>query len=249
MDPDRLKNLLQDVQSGKQTVNEALDVLRALPFEDVGDAMVDHHRSFRCGFPEVIMGQAKTAEQITAIIRSITNREENVLITRLDLKKARGLRKIFPSIRYYSRSRVGTIVNKPVESTGQGTILIITAGTSDIPVGEEAMITAQMMGNEVEMICDVGVAGIHRLFYHREKIMKAHVLIVVAGMEGALPSVVGGLVDRPVIAVPTSTGYGVSFQGLAALLAMLNSCAAGVTVVNIDNGFGAGYMASLINQP
>jgi hypothetical protein len=249
MEPDRLKNLLEDVRSGKRTVNEAIDVLRGLPFENVGDAMVDHHRSFRCGFPEVIMGQAKTAEQITAIIRSITNREENVLITRLDQRKARELRKLFPAIRYYSRSRVGTLINKPLERTGQGAILIITAGTSDIPVAEEAMVTAQMMGNEVDMICDVGVAGIHRLFHHREKIMKAHVLIVVAGMEGALPSVVGGLVDRPVIAVPTSTGYGVSFQGLAALLTMLNSCAAGVTVVNIDNGFGAGYMAGLINQP
>ena len=195
------------------------------------------------------MGQAKTAEQITAILRSMVNQEDNVLITRLDPKKARDLRKVFPSIRYHSRSRVGTLTNKPVEPTGQGPILVITAGTSDIPVAEEAMITAQMMGNEVAMICDVGVAGIHRLFHHREKIMKAHVLIVVAGMEGALPSVVGGLVNRPVIAVPTSTGYGASFQGLAALLAMLNSCAAGVAVVNIDNGFGAGYMASLINQP
>jgi NCAIR mutase (PurE)-related protein len=249
MDPDRLKTLLCDVQSGKQTVDEALEALRGLPFEDVGDAVVDHHRLFRCGFPEVIMGQAKTVEQIIAIIESMVNREENVLITRLDPRKARDLRKVFPNIRYHSRSRTATFVNKPVESTGRGIILIVTAGTSDIPVAEEAMITAQMMGNEVEMICDVGVAGIHRLLHHREKIMKAHVLIVVAGMEGALPSVVGGLVNRPVIAVPTSTGYGASFQGLAALLAMLNSCAAGVSVVNIDNGFGAGYTASLINQP
>ncbi len=249
VDSDRLKTLLCDVQSGKQTVDETLEALRGLPFEDVGDAVVDHHRLFRCGFPEVIMGQAKTVEQITAIIQSMVDREENVLITRLDPRKARNLRKVFSNLRYHPRSRTATVVNKPVESTGRGIILIVTAGTSDIPVAEEAMITAQMMGNEVEMICDVGVAGIHRLLHHREKIMKAHVLIVVAGMEGALPSVVGGLVNRPVIAVPTSTGYGASFQGLAALLAMLNSCAAGVSVVNIDNGFGAGYTASLINQP
>ena len=249
MDPDRLKTLLWNVQTGKQTVDEALEALRSLPFEDVGEAVVDHHRSFRCGFPEVIMAQAKTVEQIIAIIESMVSRKQNVLVTRLDSRKARNLRKIFPKIRNHSRSRTATLINEPVECTGRGTILIVTAGTSDIPVAEEAMITAQIMGNEVEMICDVGVAGIHRLLHHREKIMKAYVLIVVAGMEGALPSVVGGLVSRPVIAVPTSTGYGASFQGLAALLTMLNSCAAGVTVVNIDNGFGAGYTASLINQP
>lgn len=211
--------------------------------------MVDHHRLFRRGFPEVIMGQGKTADQVISIARSLAEKNANVLITRIEEDKVAALRKIFPEVEYHSRSRTATLTRKLIEIKGTGTVLIVTAGTSDIPVAEEALVTAQMMGNEAEMICDVGVAGIHRLLHHREKIMRAHVLIVVAGMEGALPSVVGGLVNRPVIAVPTSTGYGVSFQGVAALLGMLNSCAAGVAVVNIDNGFGAAYMASLINQP
>ena len=248
MDPDGLKRLLEDVQSGKRTIDEALEALRGLPFEDIGEAMVDHHRQFRRGFPEVIMGEGKTADQIISIAQSMTERKENVLITRIEEDKIAALRNVLPNIKYYSRSRTATLVTRPVKKRGQGTILVVTAGTSDLSVAEEAMVTAQMMGNEVELICDVGVAGIHRLLHHRDRIMKAHVLIVVAGMEGALPSVVGGLVSRPVIAVPTSAGYGASFQGLAALLAMLNSCAAGVAVVNIDNGFGAGYAASLINQ-
>jgi NCAIR mutase (PurE)-related protein len=249
MDAARLKQLLTDVQSGKRTVSQALEALRGMPFEDVGDALVDHHRQFRRGFPEVVMGERKTVDQIISIAESIAEKEANVLITRVGEEKIAGLRSVFPDIKYHPRSRAATLVRQPVEARGKGTILVVTAGTSDIPVGEEAMVTAQIMGNEVEMLCDVGVAGIHRLFHHRDKIMAAHVLIVVAGMEGALPSVVGGLVDRPVIAVPTSTGYGASFQGVAALLAMLNSCAAGIAVVNIDNGFGAGYVASLINQP
>jgi len=249
VDKEKLRQLLGDVQSGRRTVSEVVEALRALPFEDIGDAMVDHHRQLRRGFPEVIMGEGKTADQIIAIAQSMTEREENVLITRIQEDKIAALRKVFSDIKYHSRSRLATLVNRPVEIGGKGTILVITAGTSDIPVAEEAMVTAQMMGNEVEMVCDVGVAGIHRLLHHRERIMKAHVLIVVAGMEGALPSVVGGLVNRPVIAVPTSAGYGTSFQGVTALLGMLNSCAAGVAVVNIDNGFGAGYTASLINQP
>jgi NCAIR mutase (PurE)-related protein len=249
MDAEKLTQLLRDVQSGKLTVNEAVEALRTLPFEDIGDAMVDHHRQFRRGFPEVIMGEGKTADQVVSIARSLAEKNANVLITRIEKDKVAALRKIFPDVEYHSRSRTATLARKPIEIKGTGTVLIVTAGTSDIPVAEEALVTAQMMGNEAEMICDVGVAGIHRLLHHREKIMRAHVLIVVAGMEGALPSVVGGLVNRPVIAVPTSTGYGVSFQGVAALLGMLNSCAAGVAVVNIDNGFGAAYMASLINQP
>jgi hypothetical protein len=249
MDTDKLRQLLRDVRSGERTVNEAVEALKGLPFEDIGDAMVDHHRAFRRGFPEVIMGEGKTADQITAITRSMTNQEENVLITRIGEDKIRVLQGVFPDIQYRPRSRTATLLKKPVEIRGKGTILILTAGTSDIPVAEEALVTAQMMGNETEMVCDIGVAGIHRLLYHRERIIKAHVLIVVAGMEGAMPSVVGGLVNRPVIAVPTSTGYGASFQGVAALLAMLNSCVPGVAVVNIDNGFGAGYLASLINQP
>ena len=249
MDTEKLTELLRDVQSGKLTVNEAIEALRTLPFEDIGDAMVDHHRLFRRGFPEVIMGQGKTADQVISIARSLAEKNANVLITRIEEDKVAALRKIFPEVEYHSRSQTATLTRKLIEIKGTGTVLIVTAGTSDIPVAEEALVTAQMMGNEAEMICDVGVAGIHRLLHHREKIMRAHVLIVVAGMEGALPSVVGGLVNRPVIAVPTSTGYGVSFQGVAALLGMLNSCAAGVAVVNIDNGFGAAYMASLINQP
>lgn len=249
MDADKLRQLLGEVQSGKRTVSEAVEALRGLPFEDLGDATVDHHRQFRRGFPEVVMGVGKTADQIISIVQSMVKSEENVLITRIDEDKIVALQKVFPDIEYHGRSRTATLVNRPIEIRGKGTILIVTAGTSDIPVAEEAMVTAQMMGNEVEMVCDVGVAGIHRLLHHRERIMRAHVLIVVAGMEGALPSVVGGLVNRPVIAVPTSTGYGASFHGLAALLAMLNCCAAGVAVVNIDNGFGAGYTASLINQP
>lgn len=249
MDKDSLSELLRDVQSGKVTVSEAVEAFRGLPFEDIGDAVVDHHRHLRRGFPEVIMGQGKTAEQVISIVGSMAEKGENVLITRLEANRMNPIQKVFPDIQYYPRSRTATLVKKPVEIKGKGTILVLTAGTTDIPVAEEAMVTAQMMGNEVEMICDVGVAGIHRLLHHREKIMRAHVLIVVAGMEGALPSVVGGLVSRPVIAVPTSTGYGTSFQGVAALLAMLNACAGGVAVVNIDNGFGAGYIASLINQP
>ena len=248
MHAEKVKQLLTDVRSGKRTVKEALEALKGLPFEDIGDAMVDHHRQFRRGFPEVIMGDGKTADQIISIVESLVDKEENVLITRIEEEKVIPLRKVFPDIDYRPRSRTVTLVKTPIEVRGKGTILIVTAGTTDIPVAEEAMVTAQMMGNGVEMIYDVGVAGIHRLLHHRDKIMRAHVLVVVAGMEGALPSVVAGLVNRPVIAVPTSIGYGASFQGVAALLAMLNSCAAGVTVVNIDNGFGAGYTASLINQ-
>lgn len=248
MDAGKLRQLLRDVRSGRRSVDEALEAVKGLPFEDIGEAVVDHHRRLRRGFPEVIMGEGKTADQIISIVQSMVDREENILITRIAEEKVAPLRKRFPDIDYRSRPRTATLVRKPIEIRGKGTILVVTAGTIDMPVAEEAMVTAQMMGNAVELIYDVGVAGIHRLFHHREKIMQAYVLIVVAGMEGALPSVVGGLVNRPVIAVPTSTGYGTSFQGVAALLAMLNSCTAGVAVVNIDNGFGAGYMASLINQ-
>ncbi|MBW2056694.1 MAG: nickel pincer cofactor biosynthesis protein LarB [Deltaproteobacteria bacterium] len=248
MDEQKLRRLLEEVKEGERTVEEALHALKGFPFEDIGDAVVDHHRQLRRGFPEVIMGEGKSEDQISSIVRNMTERGANVLITRVGEEKARGLREVFPEMEYHRRSRTATLVRQRVEKRGKGKILILTAGTADVEVGEEAMITAEMMGNEVEMVCDVGVAGIHRLFHHRERIMGANVLIVVAGMEGALPSVVGGLVDRPVIAVPTSTGYGASFKGLAALLGMLNSCAAGVTVVNIDNGFGAGYTASLINR-
>jgi NCAIR mutase (PurE)-related protein len=222
--------------------------LKSLPFEDLGFARVDHHRSLRKGFPEVIWGEGKTSGEILSIMRQLKGKGQNILITRLESRKARSIRQVFPKGHYYPRSKVFTYFTLPVKASGKGTILVITAGTTDIPVAEEAALTAQFMGNRVETLYDVGVAGIHRLLSAREKLEGAHVLIVVAGMEGALPSVVGGLVDRPVIAVPTSVGYGASFGGITALLAMLNSCASGVAVVNIDNGFGAGCVASLINR-
>ena len=229
-------------------MEEALVHLRALPFQDLGFARVDHHRSLRKGFPEVIWGEGKTSSEILLIMSQMKKRGQNVLITRLEEGKSRPIRKKFPKSQYYPRSKVLTYHTHPVKIEGKGLILVITAGTTDIPVAEEAAITAQFMGNPVETLYDVGVAGIHRLLSEREKLETARVLIVVAGMEGALPSVVGGLVDRPVIAVPTSVGYGTSFGGIAALLTMLNSCASGVAVVNIDNGFGAGYMAGLMNR-
>jgi NCAIR mutase (PurE)-related protein len=222
--------------------------LKSLPFEDLGFTRIDHHRSLRKGFPEVIWGEGKTSGQILSIIKQLKRKGQNILITRLEEKKAKAIRKVFPKSQYYPISKVLTYLTHSVKSEGKGKILVITAGTTDIPVAEEALVTARFMGNRVEAIYDVGVAGIHRLLSERQRLEGARVLIVVAGMEGALPSVVGGLVDRPVIAVPTSVGYGTSFGGITALLAMLNSCASGVAVVNIDNGFGAGYMASLINR-
>jgi len=244
----KLEQLLKKVKAGETSIDEAMAQLKSLPFEDLGFARVDHHRTLRKGFPEVIWGEGKTTAQILSIMRELKNKGQNVLITRIDEKKARTIQKVFRKSQYYPRSRVLTLIHPPIEMIGKGTILVITAGTTDIPVAEEASVTAQMMGNRVETLYDVGVAGIHRLLSERGRLEAAHVLIVVAGMEGALPSVVGGLVDRPVIAVPTSVGYGTSFGGVTALLAMLNSCASGVAVVNIDNGFGAGYAASLINR-
>jgi len=248
MSPDRLKELLIAVSTGRVTTEEALATLKSLPFEDLGFAKVDHHRSLRTGLPEVIFAAGKTSEQIVQIARSLNDGANNVLITRLDADKADVLIRAFPSATYSPHARVARIIHTPPEILGRGTILIVAAGTSDLPVAEEAALTAELMGNVVERIHDVGVSGLHRLFAHRDRLYAATVLIVVAGMEGALPSVVAGLVDRPVIAVPTSIGYGASFGGLAALLAMLNSCAAGVTVVNIDNGFGAGVAAGLMNR-
>jgi pyridinium-3,5-biscarboxylic acid mononucleotide synthase len=244
----RLEHLLKTVKSGETAIDDAMAQLKSLPFEDLGFARIDHHRTLRKGFPEVIWGEGKTTSQILSIMRQMKDKGHHTLITRLDEKKARAVQKVFRKSQYYPRSRVLTLIDHPIEIIGKGTILVITAGTTDIPVAEEAALTAQVMGNRVETLYDVGVAGIHRLLSERERLEKARVLIVVAGMEGALPSVVGGLVDRPVIAVPTSIGYGTSFGGVTALLAMLNSCASGVAVVNIDNGFGAGYMASLINR-
>jgi NCAIR mutase (PurE)-related protein len=244
----KLEDLLRNVKSGKATIHEAIAQLKSLPFEDLGFTRIDHHRSLRKGYPEVIWGEGKTSHEIRSILKQLKAKGQNILVTRLEEKKARDIQTAFPRSRYYPRSKVLIYLTHPVAPGGKGMILVITAGTTDIPVAEEAALTAQFMGNQVETVYDVGVAGIHRLLNERGKLENAHVLIVVAGMEGALPSVVGGLVDRPVIAVPTSVGYGTSFGGVTALLAMLNSCASGVAVVNIDNGFGAGYLASLINK-
>lgn len=248
MNKKSLEKLLVDLRENKISVKDAMDRLKDLPFEDIGVASIDHHRELRRGAPEVIFGEGKNIDDIIAIMKRMRKKDENILVTRLVRDKADTLKKEFPSSVYYPRSRSLTLNDKPVEIKGRGTILVICAGTSDLPVAEEAAVTAEFMGNEVETINDVGVSGLHRILYRREALTKAEVLIVVAGMEGALPSVVGGLVDKPVIAVPTSVGYGASFGGIAALLGMLNSCASGVTVVNIDNGFGAGYAASVINR-
>lgn len=248
MDSQQLIELLKRVQRREVGIPQALARLRHLPFEDLGFAKVDHHRALRQGFPEVIMGQGKEPGEIAAIVGALRRRNSNVLVTRVDAQKMARLRRLAPGLTYHSAARAATWVGKRIKIVGKGTVLVVCAGTSDIPVAEEAVITATLMGNRVEKLFDVGVAGIHRLLDNRARLDSAAVLIVAAGMEGALPSVVAGLIDKPVIAVPTSVGYGASFHGLAALLGMLNSCAAGVTVVNIDNGFGAGFAASLINR-
>jgi hypothetical protein len=248
MDVDRLVELLQKVRQQKLSVTQAVSRLRHLPFEDLGFAKVDHHRALRQGFPEVIMGQGKEPKEIAAIVRALRRRRTNVLVTRVSREKMARLKKLVGGLSYHVAARVVTWVSRPTVVRGRGTVVVVCAGTSDIPVAEEAAVTATMMGNRVERIFDVGVAGIHRVLENRVRLEAASVLVVVAGMEGALPSVVAGLVNKPVIAVPTSVGYGASFHGISALLGMLNSCAAGVTVVNIDNGFGAGFAASLINR-
>jgi pyridinium-3,5-biscarboxylic acid mononucleotide synthase len=248
MDRARLHELLTQVRDGTVDIDRALETLKTLPFEDLGFARVDHHRALRKGFPEVIFGQGKTARQISEIAQRIVANGQHALITRLDEQKAQDVRAAIPALRYYADARIGALGDPPVPPAGQGTILIVAAGTADLSVAEEAAVSAELMANRVDRLYDVGVAGLHRLLGSVEKLHTASVLIVAAGMEGALPSVIGGLVDRPVIAVPTSIGYGASFNGLAALLAMLNSCAAGVTVVNIDNGFGAAAAATLMNR-
>jgi len=247
MDSGTIQRLLEEVRGGTLGVAEALERLKRLPFEDLGFAKLDRHRHLRQGFPEVVLCSGKSPEQIERIVQSHLSAEANLLATRASPEIFERVKGIAPNAEYHEASRAITIVNAPVPKTG-GTVLVISAGTADIPVAEEAAVTADVLGNRVETTYDVGVAGIHRLFGQADKIREASVLIVVAGMEGALPSVVGGLVDKPVIGVPTSTGYGANFAGITPLLAMLNSCAAGVLVVNIDNGFGAGYAASLINH-
>ncbi|NJD37513.1 MAG: nickel pincer cofactor biosynthesis protein LarB [Geobacter sp.] len=248
MQEDQLRELLRQVAQGELTPHQGVERLRHLPFEDLGFAQVDHHRGLRQGQPEVIFGQGKTVEQIRTIVENLHERGSNVLVTRLDQDRARELQALLPATVYHDAARCLTLESNPPSEQGRGTILIVAAGTSDLPVASEALVTSRFLGNKTELLCDVGVAGIHRLLSRMELLRSATVLIVVAGMEGALPSVVGGLVDKPVIAVPTSVGYGASFGGIAALLGMLNSCASGVTVVNIDNGFGAACAASLINR-
>lgn len=247
MDSEQLRTLLEQVRAGSVEVDAAMERMRHLPFEDLGFAKVDHHRALRHGIPEVIFGKGKSAEQCVAIVASLLARAQNVLVTRATPETAARLCAEHPDAEHFEASNAVRIWRDRTVR-GKGRIAVVSAGTSDLPVAEEARVTAEIMGNEVETIWDIGVAGIHRLLHHRERLTEARIVIVCAGMEGALASVVGGLVSAPVIAVPTSVGYGASFQGLAALLGMLNSCASNVTVVNIDNGFGAGYAASLMNR-
>lgn len=245
-----IRAILEAIRAGKLGADDALERLRHLPFEDLGFAKVDHHRALRQGYAEVILGEGKSPAQVAGIARAMLRAKgsrQNILITRADRKIFSAVRRLSRAAKFHELSRVITI-ERNSEITGKGTILVVSAGTSDIPVAEEALLTARMLGNRAEHLYDVGVAGIHRLLEHRAKLAEARVIICVAGMEGALPSVVGGLVPLPVIAVPTSTGYGASFGGIAALLGMLNSCASNVTVVNIDNGFGAACVASCINR-
>jgi NCAIR mutase (PurE)-related protein len=247
MTPEKLRELLDQVRTGKLPVEAALERMRHLPFEDIGFAKVDHHRALRHGMPEVIFAQGKTPQQVAAIAGCLIKNSKNVLITRADRPTAALVKRKVRKAEYFPLSRAIRVWGDRTVR-GKGKIAVVCAGTSDIPVAEEAQVTAEVMGNDVVAIYDIGVAGIHRLMSNRQRLVEARVVVVVAGMEGALPSVVGGLVSCPVIAVPTSVGYGASFNGLAALLAMLNSCSSNVTVENIDNGFGAGYVASLINQ-
>ena len=247
MREDILMNLLEEVRSGSIETKDALEKLRHLPFEDMGFAKIDNHREIRTGFPEVIYCPGKTPEQILSIADKMNENGSNIIASRMKKDTADFLIGHFASAEYYETAGIFYIENKPPVMNSK-TVLVISAGTSDIPVAEEAAVTAEKTGNKVERVYDAGVAGIHRLLSARDKLLSAGVVIAVAGMEGALASVAGGLTDKPVIAVPTSVGYGASFGGIAALLAMLNSCASGVTVVNIDNGFGAGYAASLINR-
>jgi pyridinium-3,5-biscarboxylic acid mononucleotide synthase len=247
MDQNQLRALLEEVRGGAVDVDAAIERLRHMPFEDLGFAKVDHHRALRHGMPEVIFGQGKTPDQISSIAGALLAQSPNLLVTRIDPPVATRLVEEHADAEYFPASRALRVWRNR-SLLGKGKIAVVCAGTSDLPVAEEAQVTAEVMGNEVDAIHDVGVAGIHRLLHHRERLAEARVIIVCAGMEGALPSVIGGLVMAPVIAVPTSVGYGASFRGLAALLGMLNSCASNVTVVNIDNGFGAGYAASLMNR-
>lgn len=247
MTESQIRSLLEEVRAGAVDIDAALTRLRHMPFEDLGFAKVDHHRAIRVGMPEVVFGQGKTPEQIVGIAERLAEHVPNVLITRASPEAAAAVQARIPGAEYFPLSRALRVWREKTVH-GKGKLAVVCAGTTDIPVAEEAQVTAEVMGNDVLTIHDIGVAGLHRLMSNREKLTQARVIVVCAGMEGALPSAVGGLVSCPVIAVPTSIGYGASFQGLAALLGMLNSCASNVSVVNIDNGFGGGYVASLINR-
>jgi pyridinium-3,5-biscarboxylic acid mononucleotide synthase len=247
LNADSIRHLFQQVRQGKLTPDDAVARLRHLPFEDLGFAKVDHHRALRAGMPEVILGEGKTSAQVATIFSRLAKHGGNILATRANDQQFAAVKKKVRGVQYRELARA-IVLAKDSKKYGKGVVAVVSAGTSDIPVAEEAVVTAEIMGNDVRHFYDVGVAGIHRLLAQREALSQARVVIVCAGMEGALPSVVGGLVGVPVIAVPTGVGYGASFQGMAALLGMLNSCASNVSVVNIDNGFGAGYVASLINR-
>lgn len=242
-----VENILKDVKSGNTTVEDALEVLKNFPYTDLGFARIDHHREIRTGYPEIVYCAGKTVEQVREIIRVMSERENNVIGTRANQEMFDAVKSIIKDAVYYSVARIIS-VQKKKPAPPESMIAVITAGTSDMPVAEEAAVTAELLGNNIVRIYDAGVAGIHRLVDKLPEIRKCKVVIVIAGMEGALASVVGGLVDKPVIAVPTSVGYGANFGGISALLAMLTSCSTGVTVVNIDNGFGAGFSASMINK-
>jgi len=242
-----MKKILQDFKAGKINIEEVLENLKTFPYEDLKFAKIDTHRVLRKGFPETIFCQGKTIHQILKVSEAMSKRNHNILATKANKKIFNAVKKVYTDAEYNEIAKTIVIKKKNLISK-KGKILVITAGTSDIPVAEEAIVTAELMGNKVEKVYDVGVAGIHRLFDIKDKIFDSNVIIVIAGMEGALASIVGGLTSKPVIAVPTSVGYGASFKGIAPLLTMMNSCAEGVVVVNIDNGFGAGYFASLINR-
>jgi NCAIR mutase (PurE)-related protein len=248
MDREKLKKMLGQVRAGKLSVGRAMERMRLLPFEELGFATLDHHRAVRRGFPEVVYGPGKTPEQIVEIVRRLGESDQIVLVTRVEPEVAEQVRQAVPQLEHHTVARA-LVRRAGRRRAGRPGIVVVTAGTSDLPVAEEAALTAELIGNRVKRVIDVGVAGVHRLMAHRETLTTARVIIAIAGMEGALPSVVGGMTDCPVIGVPTSSGYGAGGGGWAALLAMLNSCASGLTVVNIDNGFGAGYAAAMINRP
>ena len=247
MDREKIRKLLQDVKDGKTEVAQALEILKSLPYQDLNFAKIDTHRDLRKGFPEVILCQGKTLEQITKIVEKLSPGNDLIMATKATKKVYQAIKNIREDAIYHETAGIVLIGQRERKTTSK-TILVVSAGTADLPVAEEAAVTAEAWGNTVERLYDIGVAGVHRLLYNTERLFQANVIVVVAGMDGVLASIVGGLVDKPVVAVPTSVGYGANFEGLAPLLTMLNCCAPGVVVVNIDNGFGAGYFASLINQ-